>query len=127
MGKKKEKKELIKAIKHGVMSEVQVPAQDYETFEREVSMELKKIHLSEKRLSLQEKQQEIEQMNNRRVLNDERKTTIEMIEVIADAMCIHVIDADRSILGSEPHYIPAFDEIERGLMKKKIFDLLKQF
>ncbi len=126
MDKKKENKEN-KKIKPSKETPKVLTAQEYESFEREVSVELKKVQLSEKRLSLQEKQQEVEQMNNRRLLNDERKTTIEMIEVITDAMCSHVIDDERTILGSEPHYVPVFDNIERGLMKKKIFDLLKAF
>jgi ribosome-binding ATPase YchF (GTP1/OBG family) len=127
MSKKKEKRQLENTAPSLEIINKELLQKDYDLLDRELSMELKKVQLSEKRLSLQEKQQEVEQMENRRLLNDERKTAIEMIEVITDAMLGHVIDAERSILGSEPHYVPVFDEIERGLLKKKVFDLLKQF
>ena len=99
----------------------------YEIQDRELNMELKKVHLSERLLFLQEKQQQIEQLEDRRLQNEERKTTIEMAEVIVDAMKGHIIDDERTIMGSEPFFIPVFDEIERGIMKKKFLQLMSQF
>jgi hypothetical protein len=101
--------------------------QEYELLDRELNMELKKVHLQERILSLQEKQQQIEQLDNRRLQIEERKTTIGIAEVIVDAMRAHIIDDERTVMGSEPFYAPVFDEIERGIMKKKFIQLMNQF
>ena len=110
-----------------LVTPISVAEKDYELLDKELNMELKKAHLTEKRLFLQEKQQQIEQMENRRQLNEERKTITEMVEVLSDAMRGHFIDDERTILGSEPFYSPIYDEIERGIIKKKVMSLLQQF
>ena len=100
---------------------------DYDALDRALNMELKKAHLSERMLFLEEKKQQIEQLDNRRLQIEERKTTIGIAEVIVDAMRGHIIDDERTVMGSEPFYTPIFDEIERGIMKKKFLQLMNQF
>ncbi len=100
---------------------------DYELLDKTLNMELKKAHLSERMLFLEEKKQQIEQLDNRRLQIEERKTTIGIAEVMVDAMRAHIIDDERTVMGSEPFYTPIFDEIERGIMKKKFLQLMNQF
>ncbi len=100
---------------------------DYELLDKALNMELKKAHLSERMLFLEEKKQQIEQLDNRRLQIEERKTTIGIAEVMVSAMRAHIIDDERTVMGSEPFYTPIFDEIERGIMKKKFLQLMNQF
>ena len=36
-----------------------------------------------------------------------------------------VIDVDKTIIGSEVIFIPSFDEIDRGIIKNKILNIIK--
>jgi hypothetical protein len=125
--KKKEKTAVVNDNEKVLVANENTKEQEYELLDRELNMELKKVHLQERILSLQEKQQQIEQLDNRRLQIDERKTTIGMAEVIIAAIRVHIIDDERTVMGSEPFQIPVFDEIERGIMKKKFLQLMNQF
>jgi hypothetical protein len=125
--KKKEKTAVVNDNEKVQVTNENTKEQEYELLDKELNMELKKVHLQERILSLQEKQQQIDQLDNRRLQIEERKTTIGIAEVIVDAMRAHIIDDERTVMGSEPFYAPVFDEIERGIMKKKFIQLMNQF
>lgn len=100
---------------------------NFERMGRELDFQLKKLNLDEQQLVLREKLLQVEEIKRREMRNDERKTTIELIETLQNLMTSHVVDTDKTIIGSEPIFMPVYDEIERGLIKKKIFDILNDF
>jgi hypothetical protein len=100
---------------------------NFDRLDREISIELKKLDLTEQQLVLKEKQLNIEEIKRRQMKNEEKQTAIELIDSLQNLMTAHIVDADRTVMGSEPVLIPVYDEIERGLIKKKIFDILKEF
>ncbi len=114
-------------VKNGADIKEGLSEKNFERLDREISIELKKLDLTEQQLVLKEKQLQIEEINKRLMRNEEKQTAIEMIDALQNLMTAHVVDADRTIMGSEPFLMPVYDEIERGLLKKKIFDILKEF
>lgn len=87
--------------------------------EQEINVKLKQMELRHKRMELTKwKDQELQ--------TDDQRVQIDKVQALADMLGILTIDAEKTLLGSEPVYKNVFDEKERKIIKEKIFEILKK-
>jgi len=95
-------------------------------------IERDRLDLVERRLGIQKMKLDVqkEKMNlcyhgKRKLLIEDQKLVIELIGRLNHILSDVTIDAENTILSSEPKYKCVLNDEEQGIVKDKIFQLLK--
>lgn len=83
-----------------------------------------KLELESKKIEIEEKQRALEYDSNFKRQDECDKLDIEKFMSLTFALSMTTIDADRTILGSEPFQRPLFNSEEEQIVKRKLMEIV---
>jgi len=83
-----------------------------------------KLELESKKIELEEQQRALEYDSNFKRQDERDKLNIEKFMSLTFALSLTTVDADRTILGSEPFQRPLFNSEEEQIVKLKLMEIV---
>ncbi len=103
--------------------------------ERLEKNEKERLELLEKRMEIQKMRIEIrkgklnidDRIESKQLVNDEHKILIEKVTELRHLLSDVTVDKNKTIMGSEPFYVPILDGAQRNVIMNKLIALVNSF
>ncbi len=87
----------------------------------------KKMDIQKKRLEIRNEKLFFRKLESGMIGVDEQMALVSKMYELRSILSSSGIDAEKTILGSEPFLKPILNDKETGIIKSKLFELVKQF
>jgi hypothetical protein len=84
-----------------------------------------KSNKSQAKADIALKEAEIQELNGK-VLTEAERIKVDKLSLLTDMLQSCTIDSERTLIGSEPCFIPVFNEGEQLTIKAKVFELISK-
>lgn len=88
--------------------------------------ELEELELTLKRLEVQERQRQLDYLQNEKAKDDQDRLNLEKLNVLNYMLSTSMIDAERTVVGGEPFMRPVYSQREEEVMRRKVIEIVKR-